>query len=196
MGRTRTGEGLLGDPVNLVLMGTEADLLRSMENAGWTRADDLTWRTGLRLTRRTMLRRPYPAAPVSPLFVFQRKQDLAFEQEIPGQVSRRHHVRFWKTPAGWYMPGGLCVDWIGAGTYDRSVGLSLFTLQITHKIGEDIDLERDHILATLHEAGSLRSVRWVRDYFSGYHSRNGGGDSIRTDGNLPVIYLGGPPGGS
>jgi hypothetical protein len=34
-------------------------------------------------------------------------------------------------PAG-CSPGGLAVDWPAAGTYDRSVGLSLFTLQITH----------------------------------------------------------------
>lgn len=189
VGRTRTSEGLLGDPVNLAVMGAEADLVRSMSDAGWTRADELTWRTGTRLARRTILRGRYPAAPVSPLFVFQRKQDLAFEQEIVHKVSRRHHVRFWKCPEGWYMPGGMRVEWVGAGTYDRNVGVSLFTLQVTHKIGENIDLERDHILRTLQHAGAVGSVHWVQNYFSGYHTRNGGGDAIETDGNLPVIHL-------
>lgn len=87
------------------------------------------------------------------------------------------------------MPGGLRADFVGAGTYDRSVGFSLFTLQITHKVGEDTDLERDHILQTLEQAGGVTSVHWVQNYFSGYHTRNGGGDAISTDGNLPVIHV-------
>lgn len=189
VGRARTSEGLLGDPVNLAVMGDEDDLVRALTDAGWVRADDLTFGTGLRLVRCMMLRRRYPAAPVSPLFLFARKQDLAFEQEIVGRPSHRHHVRFWRCPDGWYMPGGLEVDWIGAGTYDRAVGLSLFTLQVTHKIGEDTDRERDHILATLQDAGAAASVHWVSNYFSGYHARNGGGDLISTDGDLPVIHL-------
>lgn len=27
----------------------------------------------------------------------------------------------------------------------------------------------------------------IADFSTGYHSRNGGGDSIRTDGDLPVV---------
>lgn len=189
VGRTRTNEGLLGDPVNLAVIGTEEALLDAMTDAGWTRADALTFRSGLRLVRCTILRLRYPAAPVSPLFLFTRKQDYAFEQEIVGKPSRRHHVRLWKCPEGWYMPGGLRADFVGAGTYDRSVGFSMFTLQITHKIGEDTDLERDHILQTMEQVGGVTSVHWVQNYFSGYHSRNGGGDAISTDGNLPVVHV-------
>jgi LssY C-terminus len=194
VGRARTSEGLLGDPVNLAVLGTEDDLVRTMLAGGWTRADDLSFKSGLRLVRCTLLQRRYPAAPVSPLFLFGRRQDLAFEQEIVGKPSRRHHVRFWKCPDGWYMPGGLRVDWVAAGTYDRSVGFSVFTLQITHKIGEDTDLERDHILRTMEQAGGVTSVHWVQDYFSGYHARNGGGDAISTDGNLPVVRVREPMG--
>jgi hypothetical protein len=194
VGRARTAEGLLGDPINLALMGDEEGLVRAMLAAGWTRADDLTVRTGAKIAAATLLRRRYPAAPVSPLFMFTRRQDLAFEQEVPGRPSRRHHVRFWNCPDGWYLPGGLRVDWVGAGTYDRAVGLSLFTLQVTHKIGEDTDRERDHVVQTLQDSGGVVSVRWVKDYFSGYHARNGGGDMISTDGNLPVVHLAGPGG--
>jgi hypothetical protein len=189
VGRTRTGDGLLGDPVNLAFNGSERALLAGMTDAGWTRADELSLRTGSRIVRCTVLRRRYLGAPVSPLYLFSRKQDFAFEQEIAGNPSRRHHVRFWKCPPGWYMPGGLHADWVGAGTYDRSVGFSLFTLQVTHKIGEMIDEERDYILRTIEEAGAVESVRWVENYFSGYHTRNGGGDAISTDGNLPVVEL-------
>ena len=41
IGRTRTSDGLLGDPVNLALLGDEAQVHAAMARAGWTRADDL-----------------------------------------------------------------------------------------------------------------------------------------------------------
>ena len=189
IGRTRTSDGVLGDPVNLAVDGSEAELVAAMTSAGWTRADDLTWATGWRIVRETLLRRNYPAAPVSPLFVFSRHQDLAFEQEIEGNPSRRHHVRFWQCPDGWYLPGGLRVGWIGAATYDRRVGLSIYTLQVTHKIGENTDLERDHVVQTLEQTGLVGSLQWRENYFSGYRARNGGGDAITTDGNLPVLDM-------
>ena len=44
------------------------------------------------------------------------------------------------------LPGGYDVDWLAAGMYDRRVVVSLFTLQITHKIAEDTDVERDYIV--------------------------------------------------
>ena len=87
------------------------------------------------------------------------------------------------------LPGGARVDWLAAGTYDRSVGLSLFTLQITHKIEENTDDERDHVLATLKQAVPEAEVTVIRDFSTGYHARNGGGDTISTDGNLPVVDL-------
>ena len=92
-------------------------------------------------------------------------------------------------PPGWVLPGGARVDWLAAGTYDRSVGLSLFTLQITHKIEENTDDERDHVLATLKQAVPEAEVTVIRDFSTGYHARNGGGDTISTDGNLPVVDL-------
>jgi hypothetical protein len=29
----------------------------------------------------------------------------------------------------------------------------------------------------------------ISDFSTGYHARNGGGDSIRTDGDLPIVDL-------
>lgn len=190
IGRTRTADGLLGDPVNLALMGSSGQVHQALQAAGWTRADELTPGTGWRIVTSTLTRRSYPEAPVSPLFLFRRRQDFAYQQEVAASPSQRHHVRFWRCPDGWLLPGGLAVDWLAAGTYDRRVGLSVFTLQITHKIGEDVDAERDHIVSTLAAADPGVSVRPLPDFFTGYHSRNGGGDLIETDGDLPIVDLG------
>ena len=139
------------------------------------------------MIRSTLTRRSYPEAPVSPLLLFDRQQDFAYQQEVDNNPAKRHHVRFWRAPEGWMLPGGFTVDWLAAGTYDRSVGLSLFTLQITHKIEENTDIERDYIIETVTEASPEVEIEVIRDFSTGYHSRNGGGDLIQTDGDLPII---------
>ena len=187
IGRTRTADGLLGDPINLAVIGTPELLRSSMHSAGWSEPDPVTFRSSWRIIRAALLHRSYPRAPVSPLFVFQQRQDLAFEREVAGTPAQRHHVRFWICPPGWKLPGGFEVDLVGAATFDRRVGLSLFTFQITHKIARDTDQERNLIVGILREAGA--EVHVVRHFSTGYHSRNGGGDAIETDGDLPIISL-------
>jgi LssY C-terminus len=187
IGRARTSDGLLGDPINLALLGSESQLHVALKEAGWTRADDVTLRSGLRIVRSTILRQSYDEAPVSPLFLFGHQQDAAYQQEVHGNPAKRHHVRFWRCPDDWKLPGGVRVDWLAAGTFDRSVGFSLFTLQVTHKIDANTDIERDHIVRTLTAADSNIAVNVIPDFSAGYHSRNGGGDTIETDGDLPVV---------
>ena len=36
---------------------------------------------------------------------------------------------------------------------------------------------------------NIKKVTVIDNYFSAYHHRNGGGDSITTDGALPIIKL-------
>jgi cytochrome c oxidase subunit IV len=187
IGRARTSDGLLGDPVNLALRGHEAQVHAAMTEAGWTRADDLSPASGIRILTSTLTRKSYAEAPVSPLNLFDRQQDFAYQQEVAGSPSKRHHVRFWRCPDGWLLPGGYAVDWLAAGTYDKSVGLSLFTLQVTHKIEENTDIERDYIVDTVRAATREVDVEVIKDFSTGYHSRNGGGDLIITDGDLPII---------
>lgn len=187
IGRTRTSDGLLGDPVNLAFLGTGEQIEEAMRAAGWTRADPVTLASSWRIVTSTLRRRSYREAPVSPLFLFSRVQDFAYQQEVDGNPAQRHHVRFWRCPDGWLLPGGIRVDWLAAGTFDTAVGLSLFTLQITHRIDADTDIERDHIVATLTAAHPRLGVTVIADFSTGYHARNGGGDSIRTDGDLPIV---------
>lgn len=189
IGRTRTSDGLLGDPVNLAFMGSTEQITAAMETASWTRADPVTLRSSIRIITSTLRRVSYHEAPVSPLFLFGRQQDFAYQQEVDGNPAQRHHVRFWRCPEGWLLPGGRRVEWLAAGTFDTSVGLSLFTLQVTHKIDADTDVERDHIVTTVRDAVLAAHVEIIADFSTGYHARNGGGDSIRTDGDLPIVDL-------
>ena len=190
IGRTHTADGLLGDPVNLALRGTADQLHTALTRAGWVRADPITVRSSWRIVVGSVLRRSYPTAPVSSLLLFSRAQDVAYQQEVAGNPAQRHHVRFWATPTGWLLPGGHRVDWLAAGTYDRAVGLNLFTWQITHKIDADIDVERDYIVDSVRHHNPPVSTTTLANFSTGYHSRNGGGDVVRTDGDLPILELG------
>lgn len=189
IGRTRTGDGLLGDPVNLAFIGKRKDIIRAMERAGWTKADKLTLSSTVKMITRSISRKSYPNAPVSSLFLFSNRQSFTFQQEVGGTTSKRHHIRFWRTPRGWYLPGGFRADWLAAATYDRSVGFSIYTFQITHKIDANIDIERDYVLSTLRSSHADVTIDIHRHFSSAYHDRNGGGDLIQTDGAMPFITV-------
>lgn len=189
IGRTQTGDGLLGDPVNLALDGTAEEIHQAMRAGGWVQADPINAKSTWKIIWGTLARKPYPEAPVSSLYLFDRQQDFAYQMEVDGNPAQRHHVRFWKCPDGWLLPGGARVDWLAAGTYDRAVGFSLFTLQVTHKIDENIDIERDYIVDSVLYYNAAAKLRVLENFSTGYHSRNGGGDVVTTDGNLPVLGL-------
>ena len=189
IGRVRTYDGLLGDPVNLAVNGGRQDLINAMQAAGWTRAEDLSLKSSLKMTKSSIFKQSYPQAPVSSLFLFGNKQDIAFQIEVDNNPHKRHHVRFWKTPKQWWLPGGYKADWLGAATYDRRVGFSTLTWQITHKIAENVDEERDFVLQTLRTAGQVQKITVVKHFTTGYHDKNGGGDRISTDGALPFVDL-------
>jgi hypothetical protein len=188
-GRTFTSDGLLGDPINVAFNGDRDQLIMTMEKAGWAMAAPLSIQSSARMIYTSLGRRPYHNAPVSSLFLFGRKQDFAFEREIGGNPRRRHHIRFWKTPDNWWLPGGHEADWIAAATFDKNVGVSLFTGQVTHKIDANVDQERDFVISTLTKTNTVGEVRFVKHFTSSYHSRNGGGDVIHTDGALPFVTL-------
>lgn len=180
-----TANGHPGDPVNIALLGSESDVILAMTAAGWSPADPITFRTSLRIAADSVLRRADENAPVSDLFLFGRKQDLAFEKPVGGSPRKRHHVRYWSWDR---LDNGQPV-WFGAATFDERVGLSYTTGQVTHHIGPDVDAERDRIVAELTHADCTLGFDWVNRFHSQFEGRNGGGDAWRTDGRLATLVL-------
>lgn len=189
-GITRTSDGIPGDPVNVALVGDHDQVVGLMLAAGWNPADKLSLESSLKIAADTVLSRPYADAPVSNLFLFGRKEDLAFEQPVGSDPRKRHHVRFWK--ANRLDEKGRPL-WMGAGTYDQRVGLSHTTGQITHHVAADVDAERDHIFATLKPTGRLVETYFVDNFHKVREGRNGGGDPWKTDGRLEVGVIGKAP---
>jgi hypothetical protein len=183
---TLTGNRIPGDPLNIALVGTEEEVDAAMLAAGWLPADPITLRSSLRIAAGTVLRRSYDTAPMSNLFVWGRKQDLAFQQPVGNDPRQRHHVRFWKSEKA---DGAGRPLWAGAATFDISVGLSRTTGQITHHIDANVDEERDKLLGDLKHAGVVSQVDWLEGFHEKLAGRNGGGDPWHTDGRVPVVYL-------
>lgn len=181
---THTTAGIPGDPVNVALLGSESDVIRAMTKAKWDPADDLTFRSSVRIAIDSVFRRPDPDAPVSTLELFGRKQDLAFEQPVGNSPRQRHHVRFWRWDR---LLEGREV-WFGAITFDERVGFSHTTGEVTHHIGPDLDAERDRFFDQLRQAGVTQEVFWL-DGFQQLQGKNGGGDPWHTDGRLEGAVL-------
>jgi hypothetical protein len=183
---TATSLGIPGDALNVGLEGRREEIVCAMRAAGWRPADPVTWRSSARITGSVLLRRAYPTAPVSDLFYEGRRQDLAFQKPSGTSPSTRHHVRFWQVlDAG---DAGLAV-WLGAATFDRSVGVSHFTGQVTHHVAPDIDAERDLLSVDLAGAGLVEASYLVSGVGPTLFARNGGGDPYFTDGEIVVSRL-------
>lgn len=183
---TRTHSDIPGDPLNVALIGTKEEVIRAFLSAGWYPADPITLRSSLEIAERVLTDRPYDKAPVSSLYLFGRKQDLAFEHPAAKSPSRREHVRFWLWKD--HEDHGRPI-WLGAATFDHSVGVSHYTGQITHHIAPDIDAERDRVIADLSKAGMLTKTYQVSGIGPTINGHNGGGDRYFTDGEMDVGVL-------
>jgi hypothetical protein len=183
---TRTGTGIPGDPLNVGLVGSRDDILRAMDAAEWLPADPVTLRTSIEIVRSVVLDRPYHAAPVSPLYYQGKKEQLAFEKPDGRSADRRHHVRFWQV-----LDKGTSGRpvWLGAVTFDRGVGFSHYTGQVTHHIGPDIDAERDLLMRDLRDAGMVEALFQISGIGPTLFGRNGGGDRYYTDGEIDFASL-------
>lgn len=181
---TYAGDGIPADPINVAFVGTKTELVKIMLAAHWFPADPLTLRSSLKIAAASILKREYEDAPVSSEFLFGRQQDLAFEQAVGDNPRHRHHVRLWES-ARRYSDGRPI--WVGAAIFDKRVGLSRTTGQITHETAPDVDAERDKLFADIKQTGDLSSFEIITGFHKVLEGRNGEGNRWYTDGDL---YLG------
>ena len=198
---TITGDGLPGDPVNLVLIGTLQQLRAAFATLGWSEADRLGVASSWRMIRAFVFNQPYPTAPFSTLYLFGRRQDIGFQKAIDNSPRKRHHIRFWALSqtraqetwgtADFWMTTDRPRDndrvlWVGAGTRDTGLSLTRLTFQITHATDSDTNAERDHIIAELSKS---RSIEAVEVYQSGQGLPTGHINHYITDGEIMLARL-------
>lgn len=199
-----TPDGFASDPLNIGVIGTRHQLIDAMERSGWQVADERNLRTLTRQVLSVLLQHSYARAPVSNLYLFGRKQDIAFEVHIPGQLASRHHVRFWATT---YEPKRRLSRrnihwrertlhyshdeplWLGAASLDVGLTFIRHNFQISHMIHPDTDQERNLIVSQLKAAKQVKKTetvtltkayRLVNRVWRGY---------LQTDGKMTIIHL-------
>jgi LssY C-terminus len=183
---THTGAGIPGDALNIGLVGNKQDIALAMHATDWFPADPITLRTSIDIIGSVVLDRPYHDAPVSPLYYQGKKEQLAYEKPDGSSADKRHHVRLWLVLEK--GTDGRPV-WLGSVTFDRGVGLSHDTGQVTHHIGPDIDAERDLLMRDLREAGMVESFFQISGIGPTLYAHNGEGDPYYTDGEIDVARL-------
>lgn len=183
---TTNADGIPGGPLNVGLIGTREELIAAFEAAQWHPADPLGLRSDLEIAESVVLDRPDPNAPVSTLYLWGRPENLAFEQEAGVSAKERHHVRFWRSDETGKDGRPL---WLGAVSFDQSVGFSRLTGQITHHIAPDLDAERDRLMAELEAAGRLQAMYQISGVGPTLNGRNAEGDWYFTDGEITVGVL-------
>ncbi len=184
--RTTNRHHTKADPINFAAVGSEGELTAAMRAAGWVIADRANGKTDFAIAKSVLLNRPDSTAPVSPLYLFGRAQDIAFEREVGKSARSRHHARFW-------LVDGVTHDgravWLGDATFDLRAGLSHAGLHPTHHIAPDIDEERDTLVSNLVNARQVTTLFTVSGMGVRVESHNAEGDRFDTDGEIDVVIL-------
>lgn len=201
-----TPDGFASDPINIGVIGTRAQFEAAMKKAGWFQADRRTPYTLFKMGRSLLLRRPYPTAPFSTLYLFGRRQDLGFQKPFANDPSQRHHVRFWachldgpeafhKDVHFWQRFHRPTKDdqsrqlWVGAASKDVGIMPIRYNGQLTHMIDPDTNAERDLIVHDLRMSHSVAKTitEQVHEGLSIPNRVLGG--ILHTDGKLRICIL-------
>jgi len=178
--------GRPADPINLVFLGSGADLDRAFRAAGWTRASPKSVGTLIQEAVAVLASRPDAHAPVSTQHVAGRAQDTTYER--PGRTARaRDHVRLWRA-------GGDGDAWAGAATQDVGMLVNPFKLRLTHRVAPAVDDERDRIVAALLLEGCADLLGYVRLAGAVRTGRNATSQPFFTDGRAAVMRVHSCPG--
>ena len=180
-------QGTAGDPLNFVILGDGRHMLATLVRRGWDLTETTRQATAWRTVASSLFGWKYRTSPVSPLYVFDRPQDIAL-QKARRSVDERNHLRLWLAPVT--MDGQNV--WVGQ--ISRDIGIKFTTKTIvTHKIDPVVDEARLYISLDLAASQSLRAVGYVKGV--GHSDRdapryNYTKDPFYTDGLRVVLVLG------
>lgn len=174
-----------GDPLNVVLIGQP---LIALSRSGWSFTHRIDLHTIEREIGAALSGSPYKVAPVSALYAFGRKQDVAL-QRARQTLTRRNHMRLWLAP---FRFEGRDV-WLGQ--ISRDIGIKLTPKSptlTTHVIDPAVDEARAYLLQSLFTHGFVARYGFVRGAAAADRKaprRNLTDDPYYSDGMRVVIVL-------
>lgn len=175
-------EGHEGDMVNLVFVAQNDELQSAFTRAGWVKTDGwnpiMAWHLARHGTHNAKL-------PMARFYMFGRVQDYGYALPEPGaMVSRRHHIRIWKTG---YTSAGVPI-WAGAATFDDAISWLKRGRIINHTIDPHVDTERDFVGTDLAHTNPLQ-----REYLQSgnpvYEAETVSGQAYHSDSRILMLDL-------
>ena len=184
--RVQDQQGNLGDMVNFALIGSQDQVEKAFQNAGWVKVDSSNQDAVVHGLIETLQHKAYLEMPMSTLYLFERPQDLSYARADPITVAaERHHLRVWKSPE---TVSGKPM-WVGSSTHDIGFEKDQRNNGVTHKIDPQIDKERDFLEQSFAAAGSLMAAVYVTPSDPLTTARTATGGSFQSDGRIVVLTL-------
>jgi len=184
--RVLDAQGNLGDMVNVLIVGSEAELVQVFTTAGWVTVDTSVESTVVSGILNTLEKKSYLTMPMSKLYLFDRVQDFGFAHAEPVRVAMaRNHLRAWKSP---YQVDGRPL-WCIAATHDIGFERDQRNNGVTHKIDPAIDGEREFVNATLSSTGLVIQRTHVTPSAPLTEARTATGGTFHSDGRILVLVL-------
>jgi LssY-like putative type I secretion system component LssY len=179
-----------GDPLNVVVVGERSAVFLALARRGWNGTASTTVGSALHIAESSIFGTRYRYGPVSPLYVFGRRQDVSF-QKARSSVNERTHMRLWEAPV---KVNGTTV-WVGQ--VSRDIGVRLTTRTITtHKIDPEVDETRWYLNQDMqysHSLGRHAYAKGVGAATIASPRANYTGDPYWTDGLRLVMWLSADP---
>ena len=172
------------DITNLMFIGTEEQLVKAFEAAGWSTAHAKNTESILETVRAIAEVRGYKEAPMSILLLDGKRSDFDFQKQN-NTFAKRHHLRIWRRPAT-FMDKPV---WVSSSTHDIGIEFSQENRTFIHAIDPQIDRERAKVVSDLLFTGKVQSLALVERAAVPKKSRNATGDAIETDGRMAVLVL-------
>jgi hypothetical protein len=184
--RVQDQQGNLGDMVNFALIGSQDQVEKAFQNAGWVKVDSSNQDAVVHGLVETLQHKAYLEMPMSTLYLFERPQDLSYARADPITVAaERHHLRVWKSPE---TVSGKPL-WVGSSTHDIGFEKDQRNNGVTHKIDPQIDKERDFLEQSFAAAGDLMAAAYVTPSTPLTTARTATGGSFQSDGRIVVLTL-------
>lgn len=147
-----------GDPLNIVLVGSYRQIMFALTRAGWSFTHRINFESVQRMMSAALDGERYAVAPVSNLYLFNRKQDIAL-QRARRSIAQRNHMRLWLAP---FTHDGTQV-WVGQVSRDIGVKLTTHSPSLTtHVIDPEVDLTREYLLHSLLAEGFVHRFGFVK----------------------------------
>ena len=178
--------GAPGDMVNVLIVGTQDQMLQVFSTAGWVKVDAKVSNTALNAVMDSLEKKDYLTMPMSTLFLFGRPQDYGFAHAEPVRVAMsRNHLRVWKSA---YEVDGRPL-WCVAATHDIGFERDQRNNGVTHKIDPAIDGEREYVNGTLSGTGLVAQRDHVTPPDPLTTAKTATGGEFHSDGRILVLVL-------